>query len=105
MAHLSAISVGSPTCKHRQSQGAIVFCLRARCGGEGGSDGELNEQFPTLMPMYYPGSKVTGPRPHRSLDAMWRAFSDLAHTKTPAVNNEKHFLCLSLRRERGHPPR
>ena len=50
-----------------------------------------NEQFPALLPALYPGSKATNPRPHASLDAMWEAFSDLAHSKTPAVNGEKHF--------------
>ena len=50
----------------------------------------VNEQFPTLMPTSYPGSKVTDPRPFASLDAMWRAFCDLAHNKTPVVNREKH---------------
>ena len=49
----------------------------------------VNEQCPTLMPTVYPGSKATDPRPFASLDAMWRAFSDLAHNKTP-VNGEKH---------------
>ena len=49
------------------------------------------EQFPTLMPTLYPGSKVTNPRPYSSLNAMWRAFSGLGHNKTPAVNVEKLF--------------
>ena len=51
----------------------------------------VNEQFPTLMPKLYPGSKATDPRPHASLDTMWGAFSDLAHNKTPAVKGEKLF--------------
>ena len=51
----------------------------------------VNEQFPTLMPTLYPDSKATDPRPYASLDALWEAFSDLAHKKTPAVNGEKHF--------------
>ena len=50
----------------------------------------VNEQFPTLMPALYPGSKATDSRPYASLDAMWKGFSDLAHNKTPAVNGEKH---------------
>ena len=50
----------------------------------------INEQFPTLMPTLYPGSKSTDPRPYGSLDAMWKAFSDLAHNKTHAVNGEKY---------------
>ena len=66
---------------------------------------EANEQFPTLLPTLYPGSKATNPGPYVSLDAMWRACSDLAHNKTPAVNAKHVFLCLFLRRERGHPPR
>ena len=62
-----------------------------------GTDGVLkvvrmavNEQFSTLMPTLYPGSKATNARPYASLDAMWKAFSDMAHNKTPAVNGEKH---------------
>ena len=54
----------------------------------------VNEQFPTLMPMLYPGSKAADPRPYALLDAMWRVFSDLAHNKTPAVNGEKYFSLL-----------
>ena len=65
----------------------------------------VNEQFLTLMPTLYPGSKATDPRPYASLDAMWKAFSDLARNKTPAVHGENIFLSLFLRRERGHPPR
>ena len=55
----------------------------------------VNEQFPTLMPTLYPGSKATDPRPYASLDAMWKAFSDLAHNRTPAVNGE-NFLSTCL---------
>ena len=65
----------------------------------------VNVQFPTLMPTLYPGSKATDPRPHASLDVMWKAFSDLMHNKTPAVSGENIFIYLFLRRERGHPPR
>ena len=65
----------------------------------------VNEQFSTLMPTLYPGLKATDPRPYASVDAMWKAFSDLAHNKTPAVNGENIFISLFLRRERGHPPR
>ena len=35
-----------------------------------------NEQIPALLPALYPASKATDPRPHTSLHAMWRAFSD-----------------------------
>ena len=56
----------------------------------------VNEKFRTLVPTLYSGSKATDPRPYASLDAMWRAFSDLANNKTTAVNGEKHFLCLFL---------
>ena len=35
-----------------------------------------------------PGSMATDPKPYSSLDKMWKAFNDLAHTKTPAVNDE-----------------
>ena len=48
----------------------------------------VNEQFPTLMPTFYPGSMATDPKPHTSLEAMWKALSDLAHNKTPAVNGD-----------------
>ena len=65
----------------------------------------VNEQFPTLMPTLYPGSKATDPRPYASLDAMWKAFSDLAHNMTPAVNGEKHFFLHVFRRDRGNPLR
>ena len=51
----------------------------------------VDEQFLTLMPTLYPGWKATNPRLYASLDAMWKAFSDLAHNKTPAVNGQKHF--------------
>ena len=51
----------------------------------------VNEQFPTLMPALYPGSTATGPRPYASLDALWRAFSDSAHNKTPAVDGGTYF--------------
>ena len=51
----------------------------------------VNEQFPTFMPTLYTGLRATDPRPYVSLDAMWGAFSDLAHNKTPAVNGEKDF--------------
>ena len=49
----------------------------------------VNEQFPTLMPTLYPASMATDPKPYASLDKMWKAFSDSAHNKTPAVNGEK----------------
>ena len=64
----------------------------------------VNEQFPTLMPKLYPGSKAMDPKPYASFDAMWKAFNDLAHNKTPAVNGEPIFS-LFLRWERSHPPR
>ena len=35
-----------------------------------------NEKSPALMPALYPGLKATDPRPHATLDAIWRAFSD-----------------------------
>ena len=34
------------------------------------------EQFPTLWPALYPGSKAMDPRPYASLNAIWRTFSD-----------------------------
>ena len=51
----------------------------------------VNEHFPTLTSTLYPGSKATDPRPFASLAAMWIAFNDVAHNKTPAVNGEKRF--------------
>ena len=51
----------------------------------------VNDQFPTLMSTLYSGSKATDPRLFASLDAMWRAFVDLAFNKTPTVNGGKHF--------------
>ena len=51
----------------------------------------VTEQFPTFMPALYPGSMATDPKPYASLDEMWKAFSDLAHNKTPAVNGETQF--------------
>ena len=65
----------------------------------------VNGQFPTLMPTLYPSSTATDPKLYASLDKGWKAVGDLANNKTPAVNREKHFLCLFLRRGRGHPPR
>ena len=65
----------------------------------------VNEQFPSLMSTSYPGSMATDPKPYASLDKMWKAFGNLANNKTPAVNCDNFFLCLFLRRERGHPPR
>ena len=50
----------------------------------------VNEQFPTLMPTLYPDSMATDPKTYVSLDEMWKAFNDLAHNKTPAVNGEKN---------------
>ena len=58
----------------------------------------VKEQFPTLMPTLYPGSVATDPKPYASLDAMWKAFSDLAHNKTPTVNGDFFLLSLFLRR-------
>ena len=55
----------------------------------------VNEQFPTLMPTLYPGSLATDPKPYASLDKMRKAFSELAHNKTPAVNVDFFFsACL-----------
>ena len=52
----------------------------------------VNEQFPSLMPILYPGSMATGPKPYASLDKMWKAFGDLSNNKTPAVNGETIFF-------------
>ena len=51
----------------------------------------VNEQFPTLTPTLHPGSMATDPKMYASLDKVWKAFSDLAHNVTPAVNGEKTF--------------
>ena len=48
----------------------------------------VNEQFPTLVPTLYPGSIATDPKSCASLDKMWKAFSDFAHNKTPAVSGD-----------------
>ena len=65
----------------------------------------VKEQLPTLMPTLYPGSKATDPRSYTSLDAMWRAFSNLEHSKTPAVIGEKHcFLPISSTGARSSAP-
>ena len=64
-----------------------------------------DEQFPTLMPTLYPGSKAMDPRPYASLDVMWKAFSGLAHNKTLTVNGRKHFsLPVSLTGTRSSAP-
>ena len=65
----------------------------------------VTQQFPTLMLTLYPGSKATDLRSYASLDAMWRAFSDLAPNKTPAANGAFFCIYLFLRREHGHPRR
>ena len=65
----------------------------------------VNEQFPTIVPTLYPASKTTDPRPYVSLGALWRAFSDLAHNKTPVVNGEKPLsLPVSSTRARSSAP-
>ena len=65
----------------------------------------FDEQYPSLMPTLYPGVLATVSRPFSTLDAMWLALETLANNKTPAINGEKTFLCLLLRRVCGHPPR
>ena len=82
--------------KHTLAPGVDVVLKVARMA--------VNEQFPTLMPTLYPGSMATDPKPCASLDKMWKAFNDLAHTKTPAVNDE-NICSLFYCRERSHPPR
>ena len=51
----------------------------------------VSEQFPTMMASLYPGSMATDPKPYASLDKMWKAFSEFAHNKTPAINGAKYF--------------
>ena len=65
----------------------------------------VNEQFPSLMPILYPGSMATDPKPYATLDKMWNAFGDVSNNKTHAVNGDNFFLCMFLRRECGHLPR
>ena len=68
------------------SHGGCAWFLSGNgCGVGGGSDGG-NKKFPILMSTLtlYPGSKATHPRPLALLDAMWRAYSGLAHNNTPA---------------------
>ena len=65
----------------------------------------VNEQFPTSMPTLYPGLMAADPKPYASLDKVRQAFGDLANNRTPAVNGKNKFICLFLRRDRGHPPR
>ena len=75
----------------------------------------VNEQFPSLMPILYPGSMATGPKPYASLDKVWKAFGDLSNNNTPAVNGERFFSlpvsssgvrspALSGPRPAGHGP-
>ena len=64
----------------------------------------VTEHFPTVMGTLYPASKATDPRPYASLDAMWRAFSNLAHNNY-RQQRKNIFLCLFLPWERGHLPR
>ena len=72
---------------------------------EGGSDG-VKGAFSHTQAYVAPWFKGNGPRPFASLDAMWRAFRDFAHNKTPAVNGgETIFSPPVFRRERSHPPR
>ena len=56
----------------------------------------VNEQFPSLMPTVYPGSKVTDPKPYASLDKMWKAFGDFANNKTHALNGDNFFFHACL---------
>ena len=64
----------------------------------------VNEQFPSLMPTLYPGSMATGPKPHASLDKMWKTFGDLSNNKTPAVNGERFFFAVSSSGVRSAAP-
>ena len=111
--HTSGVCTGTPFCDFSREFRVLVWAVT---GSERtlapGVDVVLdvvrmavNEQFPTLMPTLYPGSMVTDPKPYASLDKMWKAFGDLVNNKTPAVNSDFFFLCLFLRRERGHSPR
>ena len=50
---------------------------------------KINEQYPSLAPLCFPGRLATDPRPYASLDSMWRAFDDLLGNKTPATNGSR----------------
>ena len=96
--HIFGVCTGTPSSELRVELRALVSAVtESECGlspgtgvGLQGDEMPVNEWFPTFMPTLYPGSKATDPRVYASLDAMWRAFSDLAYNKTPAVNGGKH---------------
>ena len=51
----------------------------------------VNEQYPQLMPILYPGGLANRQSPFETLDAMWLALGVLADNKTPAINGEKFY--------------
>ena len=51
----------------------------------------VNEQFPKLIPILYPGSMAKDPKLYASLDRMWKAFSYLTYNMAAAVNGEDRF--------------
>ena len=51
----------------------------------------VNEQFRTLMPTVYLGSKATSPRPYVCWMHCGVLFGDLAHHNTSAVNGKNIF--------------
>ena len=65
----------------------------------------VNEQYPRLMPTLYPGVAATVSRPLGTFDAMWVAYETLAKNRRLPSTAKLTFLCLFLRRVRGHPPR
>ena len=97
--HTFGVCNGTPFCDFsREFRVPVSTATGSECVLSPGTDVVLevvrmavNEQFPTLMPTLYPGSKATDPWSYASLDAMRRVFGDSAHKKTPAVNGEKYF--------------
>ena len=50
---------------------------------------KINEQYPSLAPLCFPGRLATDPKPYASLDSMWRAFDNISGNKTPATNGSR----------------
>ena len=68
---------------------------------------KINEQYPSLAPLCFPGRLATDPKPFASLDCMWRAFDNMTGNKTPATNGSRFSVAsafdrLSLSASSGH---
>ena len=46
------------------------------------------QQYPTLMPTWFPGDRATREKPYDSLASMWTTFADLKHNTSPAINGD-----------------